>query len=59
MIGKLICHGPNRDIAIKRMQNALQELIIDGIDTNISLHQTVLEYNPFVDGKHTIHSLRK
>ncbi|VEB53310.1 biotin carboxylase [Salmonella enterica subsp. enterica] len=35
MIGKLICYGENRDVAIARMKNALQELIIDGIKTNI------------------------
>lgn len=33
MIGKLICYGENRDVAIARMKNALQELIIDGIKT--------------------------
>lgn len=59
MIGKLICHGATRLSAIKRMQNALDELIIDGINTNIPLHQTVLKHTSFIHAKHTIHSLEK
>lgn len=35
MIGKLITYGETREIAIARMKNALAELIIDGIKTNI------------------------
>lgn len=34
MIGKLIVHGENREEAIKRMRSALEELVIEGIDTN-------------------------
>jgi acetyl-CoA carboxylase biotin carboxylase subunit len=37
MIGKLITHGNTRDIALKRMQIALSEMVIGGITTNISL----------------------
>ncbi|URJ25352.1 acetyl-CoA carboxylase biotin carboxylase subunit [Candidatus Blochmannia ocreatus (nom. nud.)] len=42
MIGKLICFGETRDIAIARMKNALSELIIDGINTNIELQKKIL-----------------
>ena len=34
MIGKLISYGNNRNAAIRRMSNALNEIVIDGIDTN-------------------------
>lgn len=42
MIGKLITYGETREIAISRMKNALAELIIDGIKTNIELHQFIM-----------------
>ena len=40
MIGKLITYGENRDIAIARMRNALSELIIENIKTNVPLQKT-------------------
>ena len=43
MIAKLITYGDTRDVAIRRMQNALSETIIDGIKTNIPLHELILE----------------
>ena len=43
MIAKLITYGHTRDVAIRRMQNALSETIIDGIKTNIPLHELILE----------------
>ena len=36
MIGKLICYGENRDVAIARMRQALDELVVEGIKTNVS-----------------------
>ncbi|MED5461906.1 MAG: acetyl-CoA carboxylase biotin carboxylase subunit, partial [Pseudomonadota bacterium] len=38
MIGKIIAHGANRHTAIARMRNALAEVVIEGIKTNIPLH---------------------
>ncbi len=57
MIGKLIAYGDNRDIAIKRMQIALNEIYINGIDTNIMLHKQILDDSAFADGKLDIHYL--
>lgn len=51
MIGKLISFGESRAIAIARMKNALSELIIDGIKTNISLHLNILNDPCFQQGK--------
>ena len=39
LIGKLIAYGENRQTAIARMRNALDEIIVEGIKTNIPLHQ--------------------
>ena len=42
MIGKLICHGQTRQQAIAKTVHALDELIIEGIKTNIPLHRDVI-----------------
>jgi len=59
MIGKVISHGENRDNAIAKMRNALVEIIIDGIKTNIELHQDILADPVFQKGSQTIHYLEK
>ncbi len=46
MLGKLIVWGPNRPAAIARMARALQELQIEGLATNASLHRRIIA-NPF------------
>ncbi|MDR3501135.1 MAG: acetyl-CoA carboxylase biotin carboxylase subunit [Legionella sp.] len=59
MIGKLISYGATRAEAIARMRNALDEIIIDGIKTNIELHQRILHDQSFVAGGTNIHYLEK
>ncbi|GGB34169.1 acetyl-CoA carboxylase biotin carboxylase subunit [Oceanisphaera marina] len=59
MIGKLICYGENRDIAIARMTHALNELVIEGIKTNIPLHQEIMRDENFRNGGTNIHYLEK
>ena len=59
MIAKLITYGDTRDVAIRRMQNALSETIIDGIKTNIPLHELILEDENFQKGGTNIHYLEK
>ena len=44
-------------IAIAQMQNALDEIVIDGIKTNISLHQKILTDPQFIEGGTHIHHL--
>ncbi|MHA7835106.1 MAG: acetyl-CoA carboxylase biotin carboxylase subunit, partial [Algiphilus sp.] len=58
MIGKLICHGETREIAIERSRSALSELVIEGIKTNTPLHQQILRDPTFRAGKHNIHYLQ-
>ncbi|MCH8846803.1 MAG: acetyl-CoA carboxylase biotin carboxylase subunit [Proteobacteria bacterium] len=57
MIGKLIVHGENRDLALRRMSIALSEIIIDGIKTNIPLHQKLVTNAAFMAGGTDIHYL--
>lgn len=59
MIGKLICFGPTREIAIARMRTALDELVVDGIKTNIPLHQRMMRDTKFQQGGVNIHYLEK
>ncbi|MBW6476411.1 MAG: acetyl-CoA carboxylase biotin carboxylase subunit [Chromatiales bacterium] len=59
MIGKLIVHGPSREIAIARMRTALDETIIEGIKTNIPLHQRLIDDGNFQAGGTNIHYLEK
>jgi acetyl-CoA carboxylase biotin carboxylase subunit len=57
LIGKLISYGSTRDEALVRMQNALDELLIDGIRTNTPLHKDILRDPNFRKGGTNIHYL--
>ncbi|VAW63749.1 Biotin carboxylase of acetyl-CoA carboxylase [hydrothermal vent metagenome] len=59
MIGKLICHGDTRDVAIARMQGALSEMVIDGINTNTQLQIDIMQDGNFQAGGANIHYLEK
>ncbi len=59
MIGKLICHGQTRELAMARMRVALQEIVLTGIKSNIPLHQKLLEDSGFRTGSTNIHYLEK
>jgi len=57
MIGKLIVHGHTRELAIARMSMALSEIVIEGIKTNIPLHQKIIDDAAFKAGGTDIHYL--
>ncbi len=59
LIAKIIAHGENRDIAIARMRVALDELVLDGIRTNVPMHQWLLRDPGFIRGGFNIHYLEK
>lgn len=59
MIGKVIAHGNDRKTAIARMRNALSEMVIEGIKTNIPLHQEIFQHAAFQAGGTDIHYLEK
>jgi acetyl-CoA carboxylase biotin carboxylase subunit len=59
MIGKLIAHGTDRSNAIARMRNALSEIVVEGIKTNVPLHQEIFQHAAFRSGGTDIHYLEK
>ena len=50
MIAKLIVHGKTREEAIRKMISALEEVVIDGIDSNVDFHISILNNNRFREG---------
>ena len=59
MIGKLITHGDTRDQALRRMRIALSEMVIEGIRSNIRLHQELVQDGKFAAGGTSIHYLEQ
>jgi acetyl-CoA carboxylase, biotin carboxylase subunit len=59
MIGKVIAYGDNRAHAIARMRIALSEMVLEGIKTNIPLHQELLNDASFMRGGTSIHYLEE
>jgi acetyl-CoA carboxylase biotin carboxylase subunit len=59
MIGKIIAHGESRESAIARMRNALAEMVVEGIKTNIPLHQEIFNHAAFRSGGLDIHYLER
>jgi len=59
MIGKLITFGPNRESALARMRTALDEMVVEGIKTNIPLQQDLCRDPAFIAGGTNIHYLEK
>ena len=59
MIAKVIAYGENRDQAIQRMSGALREMVIEGIDTNISLQQRLVDDAAFRQRALDIHYLER
>jgi acetyl-CoA carboxylase biotin carboxylase subunit len=59
LIAKVIAHGENRDLALARMRTALDEMVIEGIKTNLPLHQDILRDSSFKTGGTNIHYLEK
>ncbi|MFQ3324951.1 MAG: acetyl-CoA carboxylase biotin carboxylase subunit [Pseudomonadales bacterium] len=59
LIGKIISYGGTREEALNRMSNALDELVIGGIRTNIDLHRDLVKDSAFKKGGVNIHYLEK
>jgi len=59
MIGKVIAYGDTREQAIRRMRIALSEMMVDGIKTNIPLHQDLMLDPRFIKGGTSIHYLEE
>lgn len=59
MIAKLIVHGKNRSEAISKMRQALDEFVVEGIQTNISFHKKIFLSQKFVDSKYDTNFLEE
>jgi acetyl-CoA carboxylase, biotin carboxylase subunit len=57
LLGKLIVWGSDRAAAIERSKRALDELLVDGLVTNVAIHQALLAAEPFLDGEMTTNLL--
>ena len=54
MVAKLIVYGKSRNKCIRRLRRALEEMVIDGVDTTLPLHQALLEDPDVLAGNYTI-----
>lgn len=59
MIAKIIVHGENRDEAIRKMKRALDECVIDGVDTNIDFLYRILDNENFQKGNYDTSFIKK
>ena len=59
LIGKVIAYGDDRASALARMRTALQEIVVEGITTNVPLHQELFSDSAFIAGGTNIHYLEK
>ncbi len=59
LISKLIVHGTSRNECLMRLRRALEEYVIDGVETTIPLHLQLIAESDFVDGLYDIHWLEK
>ncbi len=54
LIAKLVVHGRNRNECMMRLRRALEEFVIDGIDTTIPLHQALIANRDFANGDYDV-----
>ena len=59
LIAKLVVHGQTRNECLMRLRRALEEYVIDGIETTVPLHQKLIVDNEFINGDYDIHWLEK
>ena len=59
LILKIVSKGKDRNESISIMKRALDEIIIDGINTNIELHKWILNQNDFINGIYNTNWLEK
>lgn len=57
LIAKLVVHGQNRNDCLMRLRRALEEFVVEGVDTSIPLHQHLMSAPDFINGDYDIHWL--
>ena len=59
MVGKLIVHGADRQEAIAKMKRSLEELVVEGIDTNIDFQYAIMEHPMFIENDYDTSFIQK
>src|SRR6266516_2273603 len=59
LVGKLIAHGKTRGECLMRLKRALDEFVIDGIETTLPLFRTLVREKDIIDGDYHIHWLEE
>ena len=59
LIAKLVVHGQTRNECLMRLRRALEEFVIEGVETSIPLHQELVGEPDFINGDYDIHWLEK
>jgi acetyl-CoA carboxylase biotin carboxylase subunit len=57
LVGKLIVHGKTRTECLMRLKRALDEVVVDGIETTLPLFRALVRENDIIDGNYHIHWL--
>jgi acetyl-CoA carboxylase biotin carboxylase subunit len=59
MVGKLIVHGKTRQECLMRLKRALDEFVVDGVETTLPLFRTLVRNQDILDGDYSIHWLEQ
>ena len=59
MIGKLIVHGKTRQECLMRLKRALDEFVVEGVETTLPLFRTLVRNQDIIDGNYSIHWLEQ
>ena len=59
LVGKLIVHGKTRTECLMRLRRALDEMVVDGIDTTLPLFRALVREESIIDGDYHIHWLEQ
>ncbi|MET0278390.1 MAG: acetyl-CoA carboxylase biotin carboxylase subunit [Pseudorhodoplanes sp.] len=59
MVGKLIVHGKTRQECLMRLKRALDEFVVEGVETTLPLFRTLVRNQDIIDGNYSIHWLEK
>lgn len=59
LLAKIIAFGETRENAVARMQQALDELVLEGIKTNTNMHKILLDYPAYQEGDYNIHFIEQ
>jgi acetyl-CoA carboxylase biotin carboxylase subunit len=59
LVAKLIVHGQTRNECLMRLRRALEEFVVEGVNTTIRLHQRLIGESDFINGDYDIHWLER